>query len=181
MEGFEMASRGRPPKRGEATQQVAFRFTRELLNDVDDFTEDFEEDNPGVSLSRADAVRMLVSRGLEAHKADQEKVQKYWVSNLTAEVYVDGRRDGEMESAVSGILRGTMTRQLSEKKIYSLIRTELGYRIDAEHSMPVDFEPGLPRRWIDARSLRLRLAVGEEGKGKVIVTMALDPRSEGAE
>lgn len=48
----------------EATKQVGFRFTESLLRRVDAYAEKMSKEMPGLKFSRADAVRVLVERGL---------------------------------------------------------------------------------------------------------------------
>jgi hypothetical protein len=51
------------------SKQVAFRFTRDLLRRIDKFAEQVVQ-KTGARITRADAVRMLLKRGL-----DQERVK----------------------------------------------------------------------------------------------------------
>ena len=44
---------------------VTMRYPKALLEKIDKFMREFEKDNPGLKISRADAIRMLVTRGLE--------------------------------------------------------------------------------------------------------------------
>lgn len=44
---------------------VTMRYPKALLDKIDKFMRDFEKVNPGLKISRADAIRMLVTRGLE--------------------------------------------------------------------------------------------------------------------
>ena len=44
---------------------VTMRYPKTLLEKIDKFMRDFEKVNPGLKISRADAIRMLVTRGLE--------------------------------------------------------------------------------------------------------------------
>lgn len=44
---------------------VTMRYPKALLEKIDKFMRDFEKVNPGLKISRADAIRMLVTRGLE--------------------------------------------------------------------------------------------------------------------
>ncbi len=45
------------------TTLVAFRFENELLRRIDAFAKHLEEQTPGVKLTRAEAVRVLLLRG----------------------------------------------------------------------------------------------------------------------
>jgi hypothetical protein len=45
---------------------VSFRFSDEILKRVDKHVERMEKNEPGLKFTRADAVRTLVVRGLEA-------------------------------------------------------------------------------------------------------------------
>lgn len=44
---------------------VSLRFPRSLLEKVDRFMKVVEKENPGLKITRADAIRMLVTKGLE--------------------------------------------------------------------------------------------------------------------
>ena len=44
---------------------LSLRFPRPLLEKVDRFMKVFEKENPGLKITRADAIRMLVTKGLE--------------------------------------------------------------------------------------------------------------------
>ena len=44
---------------------VSLRFPKALLEKVDRFMRVVEKENPGLKVTRADAIRMLVTRGLE--------------------------------------------------------------------------------------------------------------------
>lgn len=46
------------------TKQTAFRLPEELVDDLDKYAAQMERENPGMSFSRADAVRVLLTRGL---------------------------------------------------------------------------------------------------------------------
>jgi len=50
---------------------VTMRFSKVLLEKIDRFMRTFEKENPGLKLSRADAIRMLVTKGL-AQREDLE-------------------------------------------------------------------------------------------------------------
>ena len=57
---------GRPPQHDEATVQVAFRLPKSLVARLDLYVEEMRGRAPGVNVSRADAVRFLLNRGLDA-------------------------------------------------------------------------------------------------------------------
>ena len=44
---------------------VSLRFPKVLLEKIDRYMKHFAKENPGLTLSRADAIRMLVTKGLE--------------------------------------------------------------------------------------------------------------------
>lgn len=52
----------------EPTVQCAFRLPRSLVDQVDAFAEAMTADQPGMVFTRADAVRMLLSRALGPEK-----------------------------------------------------------------------------------------------------------------
>jgi len=54
-----------PRRAGEPTKQVAFRLPVSLIARVDVYVEILSQENPGVALTRADAVRLLLNRGLD--------------------------------------------------------------------------------------------------------------------
>lgn len=45
-------------------KQVAFRLPSELVDRLDEYAEQVRRENPGMRVTRADVVRMLLSRGL---------------------------------------------------------------------------------------------------------------------
>ena len=45
-------------------KQVAFRLPSELVGRLDEYAEQMRRENPGMRVTRADVVRMLLSRGL---------------------------------------------------------------------------------------------------------------------
>ncbi len=47
------------------TQQTAFRLPIDLLNRLDKYAKRLEQASPGLTVTRADVVRMLLSRGLD--------------------------------------------------------------------------------------------------------------------
>jgi len=55
----------------EPGNMVTMRFSKVLLEKIDRFMRTFEKENPGLKLSRADAIRMLVTKGL-AQREDLE-------------------------------------------------------------------------------------------------------------
>lgn len=48
-----------------ATQQVGFRLPEDLLERVDEFAERMKENSPGMTVTRADAVRVLLTKALD--------------------------------------------------------------------------------------------------------------------
>ena len=55
----------------EPGNMVTMRFSKVLLEKIDRFMRNFEKENSGLKLSRADAIRMLVTKGL-AQREDLE-------------------------------------------------------------------------------------------------------------
>lgn len=53
----------------EPTTQVAFRLATRLIERIDRHVERMARENPGVEFTRVDAVRVLLSRALEAAEA----------------------------------------------------------------------------------------------------------------
>jgi len=51
-------------KSPDDSSMVTMRFPKPLLEKIDRFIKTFEKDNPGLKISRADAIRMLVTKGL---------------------------------------------------------------------------------------------------------------------
>jgi len=49
----------------EQTQQVAFRLSASLVERLDAYVEQLGEEQPGMSFTRADAVRVLLTRALD--------------------------------------------------------------------------------------------------------------------
>ncbi len=64
-------------KRETKQVQIAVRFTTEMLDRIDTYAGQLQADldatHPGLTASRADAVRVLVLRGLEASRGDRGK------------------------------------------------------------------------------------------------------------
>lgn len=56
---------GRPGGTAMQTQQVAFRFTGDLVERLDAFAKQIEAERPGTNITRAEAVRVLLLRALE--------------------------------------------------------------------------------------------------------------------
>lgn len=55
-------------KVADESTMVSLRFPKQLLEKIDRFIKRFAKDNPGLTISRADAIRMLVTQGLEKHE-----------------------------------------------------------------------------------------------------------------
>lgn len=55
--------------KGEAQQAVAFRLSADLLNRLDAKVARMEAATPGLSVSRTDAVRVLLLKSLDAEEA----------------------------------------------------------------------------------------------------------------
>lgn len=49
----------------DQSSMVTMRFPKPLLEKIDRFVKNFEKENPGLKICRADAIRMLVTKGLE--------------------------------------------------------------------------------------------------------------------
>ena len=60
--------RGRP-KKDSVMGSVAVRLSEELLVEVDEYLKSLSEQLPGLSISRADAIRQLIAVGLRTEKA----------------------------------------------------------------------------------------------------------------
>jgi hypothetical protein len=56
------------------TIQVGFRMAKELVDRIDEYAEYMDKQNPGMKMSRADAVRILVTRALD--ETDKERKSK---------------------------------------------------------------------------------------------------------
>jgi hypothetical protein len=50
----------------ERTKQVAFRLPESLVKRLDDYAEELAHAQPGLTFTRADAVRVLLVRALDA-------------------------------------------------------------------------------------------------------------------
>lgn len=55
------------------TQQTAFRLPRELLKRLDAHVEQLRREQPGMTISRADAVRVLLGRALDEAERQQKR------------------------------------------------------------------------------------------------------------
>ena len=67
-----MTKRGRPPLAYEV-QQVAFKLPKELVQAIDDYAEWARKELMGVAMTRSDAVRVLIAKGLEAERNTKGK------------------------------------------------------------------------------------------------------------
>ena len=57
----------------EQTTQVAFRFPDPLVKRIDRHAQRMEQATPGVTFSRADAVRSLLTRALDEAEATEKQ------------------------------------------------------------------------------------------------------------
>ena len=64
---------GRPPSQNEPTVQVAFRLPESLIARLDEYVEHMKRSAPGVNVTRADAVRYLLNRGLDGDAETKRK------------------------------------------------------------------------------------------------------------
>lgn len=62
----EMKQVKAPATRTKATHPVAVRLDAEMLKRLDAFRAELELERPGASVSRGDAIRVLLHRGLDA-------------------------------------------------------------------------------------------------------------------
>ena len=60
---------------GVKTIQIAVRISEEVVADLDDVAKRMRKREPGVHVSRADVVRMFLSRGLEGERALQAEAR----------------------------------------------------------------------------------------------------------
>jgi len=60
------------PKLDEETVPVSARFPRNLVDKIDRFIKKFKKENPGLSISRADTIRMILIQYFD-HKATTEQ------------------------------------------------------------------------------------------------------------
>lgn len=56
--------------------QIAVRLPNELLDRIARYATTLEAKNPGLQISRTDAVRMLVTQALELHEAQEAPPKK---------------------------------------------------------------------------------------------------------
>lgn len=47
------------------TEQTAIRLDNDLIERIDQYRRDKEEENPGLEISRSSAIRMLLNKGLD--------------------------------------------------------------------------------------------------------------------
>jgi hypothetical protein len=71
---LDSPKRGRP-KKDSVMGSVAVRLSEELLEEVDEYLSVLSEQLPGLSISRADAIRQLIAVGLKAEQARLQKSQ----------------------------------------------------------------------------------------------------------
>jgi predicted DNA-binding protein len=60
----------------EETKQTAFRLPVTLLERLDTYARDMETEHPGMSYTRADAVRVLLTRALDEHEERRTPARK---------------------------------------------------------------------------------------------------------
>lgn len=70
-----MAKTGRPKSAGPKTL-TAFRLPAELIARIDAYAERLQRDTPWATVTRADAARALLGRGLEAVEQDEGSGRK---------------------------------------------------------------------------------------------------------
>lgn len=58
-----------------ATKQTAFRLPEDLVERLDAYAKQVERENPGMTVSRADAVRMLLTRALDLAASDRSETE----------------------------------------------------------------------------------------------------------
>jgi len=61
------------PSRRPATQQTAFRLPPDLIRRLDKLAARYSREQPGLSFTRADVVRVLLARSVAAEEARHEK------------------------------------------------------------------------------------------------------------
>jgi len=61
----DMEHEGHEGQQGQQGQQIAVRMTGAMIAALDGFTSRWREENPGASLTRSDAVRMLLTKALD--------------------------------------------------------------------------------------------------------------------
>ena len=67
--------RGRP-KKDNVMGSVAVRLSENLLKEIDVYLNSLSEQLPGLSISRADAIRQLIAVGLRSEKMRFEKTNE---------------------------------------------------------------------------------------------------------
>ena len=55
----------------EPTKQVAFRFPVKLLKELDAYAERLKKEQPGLNITRADAVRLLLTKALASASSEE--------------------------------------------------------------------------------------------------------------
>lgn len=60
----------------EPTRQVAFRFPAELVARIDAFAARIADQNPGLEITRADAVRVLLEKALRSEGLEPAQSEK---------------------------------------------------------------------------------------------------------
>lgn len=66
------------PKATVQTTQVTFRFSNELLDRVDAYVNQMQHETPGITITRADAVRVLLLRALKKRCVSQIRNESYY-------------------------------------------------------------------------------------------------------
>lgn len=73
MEAIEVARAGRPKKPDGAVPTTSLRIPPDLLAEVDAERERIEAERPGMTVTRADAIRVLLVEALTARKAKRSR------------------------------------------------------------------------------------------------------------
>lgn len=97
-----------------SSEQVMVRMSKILLLRVDAYMANLQTRNPGISVSRADAMRNLIELGLEVSMTDRREEMRRLLGSLTYTKHIESAMAQEhgapMEAGVSptdlGILNG---------------------------------------------------------------------------
>ena len=101
-----------------SSEQIMVRMSPELLSRVDAYMASLQTRNPGISISRADAIRNLVELGLEVSMINRREDIRRVLASLTYVSHIDHAMASEHGAPVSagiapsdvGILNGYLRR-----------------------------------------------------------------------
>ena len=108
------------PESTKSSEQIMLRMSPQLLLRIDAYMANLQVKNPGVNVSRADAIRNLTELGLEVGMIDQREEIRNLLGSLTYMKRLEGEmaanHQAPMEAGVDGTSRSVMNGYLLRAK-----------------------------------------------------------------